>query len=50
MPGTLAQRKDVFRIAEEVSLRTDRRFREGTVQGDLCACLLLCMYADSRHG
>lgn len=40
------QRWDLFTTAEEVSLRAGMRFKEGTVQEDLCMCLLVCMHID----
>lgn len=44
------QHWDLFTTAEEVSLRADTRFKEGTVEEDPCMCLLVCMHMDTRHG
>lgn len=46
--GTTVQHWGLFSTAEEVSHRTDRRFREGTLQEDPCMCLL-CMHMDPQH-
>lgn len=48
--GTTVQHWDLFTIAEEVSLRRDKRFRERTIQEDPCMCLLVSMHMDTRHG